>query len=74
MYLIEIFHGTPALSNKATLGDIQVELVHGVVDCLDLGDLEEGEEDGRRGEKGREGGEGGTREGGEREREDGVEN
>ena len=42
MYLIQVFHGAPTLSNKATLGDVQVKLVHGVIDCLDLGDLEEG--------------------------------
>ena len=55
LYLIQVFHGAPTLSNKATLGDVQVKLVHGVIDCLDLGDLEEGggrrEEGGGRGRR-----------------------
>ena len=62
MYLIQVFHGAPTLSNKATLGDVQVKLVHGVIDCLDLGDLEEGggrrEEGGGRREEGEEEGKG----------------
>ena len=41
LYLIQVFHGAPALSDEATLGDVQVKLVHGVIDCLDLGDLED---------------------------------
>ena len=55
LYLIQVFHGAPTLSNKATLGDVQVKLVHGVIDCLDLGDLKEG---GGRREEGEEEGKG----------------
>ena len=56
LYLIQVFHGAPALSDEATLGDVQVKLVHGVIDCLDLGDLEDrwevGEERERKKKKG----------------------
>jgi len=60
LYLIQVLHRTPTLGNEAALGHIQVELVHCVVDCLDLRNLggrEGGRERGR--ERGREGGKGG---------------
>ena len=34
--LFEVFHGTPALSNEATLGHIKIKHIHSVVDSFDL--------------------------------------
>jgi len=61
LYLIQVLHRTPTLGNEAALGHIQVELVHCVVDCLDLRNL-----GGRAGGRGGGGGRrGGGRKGGE---------
>ena len=38
--LWQILYRTPALSNEAALGDVQIEHVHGMVDGFDLGHLD----------------------------------